>query len=599
MMKLKFFFPIIVLLINVNCKKNKVLKNDDNENKPGLSKSADLWVENSLTDIFAETKPSDNLKEVQVDMVKNESENVQIGIRSPAKLNDVRIEIKPFKEANAPKIKAMPVRMVYNSKSSYGFTGEYPGIVSTHKRGNSPGYFPEYYVPTPLVGDIDANKSYSVVVEATTTALTAAAKYSTTLTLSSQQGILREIPVTVNVHQAVLPDPKDSQFSYTNWIAPFDWWTGAVSSYYDTWYAVNGIDHNFFSLMSNFAAVMKKQRQNTIMVPLALLRDNASFDAQGKLNLRFDNFDRYIQAFIENGSIKNLEGEHWYEMNWTNAADPYNSSLVAKIMRKGATGKTEFARVAVDSPEAMSYFNDLIPLLYNHLKAKGWDKMWIQHVQDEPMVTVQHQAISSMYKRILDEMPTVRTVDAGSKQKDWFADELSIFCPQLDYYEKAREGYDYIGRQPNQELWTYTCVNPQMDNFMTRIADYPLLSTRVIGWYLWEQGITGYLHWAWNLYNQAKTTPNQPFKDMYCEGASGDGWLVYPDKENHSVYEGPRSTSVRDSFEDYELLALAAKKNLLQTQAICSEMVSSGTVFVRDPNKLLEARLRLINLASQ
>ncbi len=598
-MKFKFFFPFIVLLINVNCKKNKVLKSDENENKPGVSKSADLWVENSLTDIFTETKSADNLKAVQVDMVKNESENVQIGIRSLTQLNDVTIEIKPFKESNAPKIKAMPVRMVYNSKSSYGFTGEHSGIVSTHKRGNSPGYFPEYYVPTSNMGNIEADKSYSVVVEVTTTVLTASAKYSTTLMLSSKQGVIGEIPVTVNVHNAVLPDPKDSQFSYTNWITPFDWWTGAVSSYYDTWYAVKEIDQNFFSLMSSFASAMKKQRQNTIMVPLALLRANASFDTQGKLKLTFSDFDRYIQTFIENGSIKNLEGEHWYEMNWTNSNDPYNSPLVAKIIRKGATGKAEFARVPADSPEAISYFNELIPLLYGHLKAKGWDKMWIQHVQDEPMVTVQHIAISSMYKRILHEMPTVRTIDAGSKQKDWFADELSIFCPQLDYYEKAREGYDYIGKKPNQELWTYTCVNPQMDNFMTRIADYPLISTRVIGWYLWKQGITGYLHWAWNLYNQAKATPNQPFKDMYCEGASGDGWLVYPDKENHSVYEGPRSASVRDSFEDYEILALAAKKNPAQTQAICSEVVTSGTIFVREPNKLLDARLRLIKLASQ
>ncbi|MDR2950086.1 MAG: DUF4091 domain-containing protein [Prevotella sp.] len=592
------FLILFTILSFINCSDKENDAGNSNGNGSGEVENVDLWVENSLIDIFHDLKPSEqSAKQLQIEMVRNESESMQIALRSPEKLSDVKIEIEPFAESDAPKIKAMPISLVLNSKSSYGFTGEHAGIKSTYKRRDSPAYFPEYYTIN-AIGNVDQNRSYGIAIEATSTSSTPAGTYNTTAVLSSGENELGKIPITITVHDVVLPDPKDSQFSYTNWITPFHWWSGEVNETYNVCWSVNQLDNNFFTLMSNFAKVMKKERQNTIMVPLGLLLSDATFNSDGKMNFTFKSFDRYIQAFIDNGSIKNLEGEHWYEMNWNGSEDPYNTSLVAKIIHKGENGKAKFARVAVDSPEAQSYFDQFIPLLYNHLKAKGWEKMWIQHVQDEPMVTVQHVAINEMYNRILREMPMVRTVDAGSRQKDWFADDLSIFCPQINYYEEDRSGYDAIGERPNQELWTYTCVNPQMDDFMTRIADYPLLSSRVIGWYLWQRKITGYLHWAWNLYGQAKN-PNQPFADMYCEGAAGDGWLVYPDKENHSVYEGPRSTSVRDSFEDYEILALAAKKNLAQTQTICAEIVSSGTQFVREPEKLLEARLKLIQLAAK
>lgn len=597
--KMSYLFLFTILLF-LNCSdKDDSGKDDGDGNEPGKVENINFWVEGPLTDVFHDLEPSEEpQKEMVIEMVKNESESMQIALRSPEKLNGVKIEVEPFAESGAPKINVMPIGLVLNSKSSYGFTGEHAGIRSTHIRRESPAYFPEYYMSDNNIGTVDANRSYGIAVEATTVAATPSGTYTTTAILLSEQGEIGRIPITITVHNAVLPEPKDSRFSYTNWILPFHWWTGEMHPTYNACWSVDKIDDKFFSLMSNFAGVMKKERQNTIMVPLALLMSDATFGTEGEINLSFNNFDRYIQAFIDKGSIKNLEGEHWFEMDWNGSDDPYNSALVAKIIHKGDDGKAEFARVALDSPEAKSYFDRFIPLLYNHLKAKGWEKMWIQHVQDEPMVTIQHTAINEMYGRILHEMPMVRTVDAGSRQKDWFSEDLSIFCPQINYYEEDRSGYDAIGANPNQELWTYTCVNPQMDDFMTRIADYPLLSARVIGWYLWQRKITGYLHWAWNLYGQGRIT-DQPFADMYCEGAAGDGWLVYPDKENHSVYEGPRSTSVRDSFEDYEILVLAAQKDLGQTQAICAEIVSSGTQFIREPAKLLEARLQLIKIASK
>ena len=103
--------------------------------------------------------------------------------------------------------------------------------------------------------------------------------------------------------------------------------------------------------------------------------------------------------------------------------------------------------------------------------------MWLQHVCDEPLSDLQARQIDAMYKRILKEMPGVRTLDAGSHQLTNFPDRsLSINCPQLDDYERSRDGYNALNKANNGiDVWFYTCVNPQ-GNYMTRIADYPLLS---------------------------------------------------------------------------------------------------------------------------
>lgn len=91
---------------------------------------------------------------------------------------------------------------------------------------------------------------------------------------------------------------------------------------------------------------------------------------------------------------------------------------------------------------------------------------------------------------------------------------------------------------------------------------------------------------------------NDPFTDMFCEDAAADAFLVYPDAKNRSVFEGPRSTSVRDSWEDYELLTLASKKNAARVKQLTDALVKNGDTFTRDSGKLLDARLELIKIAA-
>lgn len=575
-----------------------------------LSKDVLTWFEGPLTDIFPETAPSaKSLSAGHIDVTKNETESIQIGVRAAAEeLTNLRVSVKGFSGKNAPQISVAPIRLLYNSKASYGFTIE-GGYAAKFRRADAPGDIPEYYdVNNDIVGlergmkySIPAQKSAGIVVEVTTTKSTAPGEYQTVVELNGDQGS-RSVPITVKVWDVTLPDPKDSSFSYTNWFCSANMNQSGFPMFMDAYYDAAGFNENFFTVIENFARVMKKERQNVIFVPtMALLASDMTIDGSGNYQFTFKNFDKYVETFLRYGSVKSLEGCTFYDKDWyvTPPTEPntWPTDSLASIIfvREGNKYVTKW--VKADSAEAKKHFDQLIPALYKHLKSKGWEKMWLQHVCDEPLSDLQAKQSSAMYNRILKEMPGVRTLDAGSNQiKNYPNGELTINCPQLDDYERSRNAYNALPAK-GYELWTYTCVNPQ-GNYMTRIADYPLISARVIGWYDWQQGVTGYLHWGWNLWQQAKFSANDPFTDIYCDSAAADAFLVYPDAANMSVYEGPRATAVRDSWEDYELLTLAAKKNRSKTNEIVNKTVTNGMVFEREPAKLTASRLALLKIAA-
>ena len=157
-------------------------------------------------------------------------------------LTNLRVTVKPFSGKNAPTVMAAPIRLVYTSKTSRGFTAA-GGFSAKYKRGDAPGDFPEYYdTNNNVVGlakgvqyTLPANSSAGVVVEVTASASTPAGEYTTTVELAGDQGT-RSIPITVKVWNAALPDPKNSTFSYTNWFSSANMNEAGFPSFMDAYY---------------------------------------------------------------------------------------------------------------------------------------------------------------------------------------------------------------------------------------------------------------------------------------------------------------------------------------------------------------------------
>ena len=136
------------------------------------------------------------------------------------------------------------------------------------------------------------------------------------------------------------------------------------------------------------------------------------------------------------------------------------------------------------------------------------------------------------------------------------------------------------------EVWQYTCLQPQFE-YLSRLGDYPLSSTRLLGWYNFRHGLTGFLHYAWNNYDPCVKRWD-PYADACCFGSFPcDAFIVYPDREGLTVLESVRSEAQRDGFEDYELLCLAAEKAPDTVRRLAQLMVTAADDAVRNPEFLL------------
>jgi hypothetical protein len=545
-----------------------------------------------LTDIFENSvAPSAKSDKIEINLVKNEFEGVNLGIKSAGSdLSNVKVTIKPI-TAKAPSVKAYAIGYVYNSNTSFM-------IDKNYMRNTSPNDFPEYYKKSSTIGDVTKNKCASAYIEAGTTKSSASGSYNYEVIISSSQGD-RVLPLTVNVYNVTIPDPKDSQFSYTAFTNMGIFTGGNMDVMNETFYSAKDFNANFWTVQKNNAIAMKKQRQNTIYVPLDyLLKPDMKVNSDGTYSFNWTKFDKYVSTYLTYGSIKYLEGQHLFDKDWyinpTPKDFPTNSCDTWVFYNNG--GKVDTKWVFSDTPASDKHLNQLLPALYQHLKTKGWDKLWLQHVADECHAEVQRKQIEKAYKLIHQLMPGVRTIDAGSDLYPRFEGSLDIMVPQVDNYDAKRVAYQNVNNTAT-DVWTYTCVNPQ-GRSMSRIGDFPLISTRIIGWYCYQQKLGGYLHWAWNYWVYGNVSPMEPFKDMSCPNAAMDAWLVYPDYANLGVLDGVRSSAVRDGWEDYELLQLAYKRDAAKTSEIANKSVKWSTQFERTSSELMKNRLELIRIAA-
>ena len=560
--------------------------------------TVDVWYADNLTDVlYSSEKP--NQFTHTVSMAKGESEGIQLAIRNNAfkTLENVTVSMTPFSEKNAPTISISTIEYLYTSKSSVGQTKEqYP---AKFIREGENGYFPEYYLPDNTIHYIPKNVTRSFLLECTTGPETFSGTYKTTVTITTERGTL-SLPLTIQVYNALLPTGKDSEIGYLNRAKTIGHGAAlsghdkyAVKVMYSKEYGITMFSNEHWTLLKNYASVMKKQRQNIIDIPIeALALDGLSISSDESYTMDWTNFDRFVETFLNYGSIKYIACTSIMDKDWSDTENKSQYSNTIRTISFYKNGKNVNSKwIDASSPEGIDFINKFFSLLYEHINQKGWSDIWIQQVLDEPFNVDQTITASKIYSQLKEIAKKVnpdwdlKTLDAANLGY-YDSSTLSINAVQVDRYTQAKATFDSLAND-GTELWAYTCVNPQGGNvqypqaeWLTRIGDYPLISTRTIGWYMYDNNLSGYLHYAWNSWNTAvnynySSTAPQAFEDMYCTDAVSDAFIVYPDRENLSVYETMRSSAVRDGFEDNEIIRLSEKNNAEQTFSIIDNILLS------------------------
>ncbi len=294
------------------------------------------------------------------------------------------------------------------------------------------------------------------------------------------------------------------------------------------------------------AKKMKAYDQNVVIVPPTLV--NIKYQ-QGKYQLDFSRYDRFVQTFIDEKTIGLIEGGHVGGRmgNWDS-----QFGLFVPFWH----GDTIYYRILPLKDSTVQHFYSVfMPALMNHLKAKGWDKMYRQHLCDEPE-TSNEKSYGEIGRYIKSLAPGIKTIDAVHSHG--VDNTVDVWVPQLDFYDTDYAFYQER-KKAGDEIWFYTCLSPQGE-YANRFIEQPLIKTRLLHWINFRFGSTGYLHWGWNFWSpdpMRETSGIIPEAGNIMPG--GDAFITYPG--HGEILSSIRLEAMRDGIVDYELLKMLEKQS--------------------------------------
>ena len=170
-------------------------------------------------------------------------------------------------------------------------------------------------------------------------------------------------------------------------------------------------------------------------------------------------------------------------------------------------------------------------------------------------------AFKALQAEVAADLGALRNVTTATKVNDFFYEYANAsFCPTIDYYESEgnRIRAKNYAEKANSEVWVYTAVNP-CSPWPTYHTEDVLITSRLLGWMMYEYDIVGNLYWATTL--SRKTDGLDPqVQDLYEDPIrfpmNGDGYMFYPGR-TYGMEEPVTSLrlhSICDSVEDYDLL---------------------------------------------
>lgn len=391
-------------------------------------------------------------------------------------------------------------------------------------------------------------------------------------------------PLEIKVYPVVIPVTEKGAFVTEYWMNTVNFWFRypnreqldfinyhyGCEKYSETWWKIN----------KAIAKHMKENRINVLFVrTLDLLLDGGTIlDKQGKYHFNWELFDKWINFFKEHGAVKLFAGYHLVVQ--TKGKNIY-------LIKNGENGP-EIAIAPIGSQEADSWMEQFLTALYEHLEEKGYKNSWLQHVEDEP-----GEPESWKYARqwVRKCMPGIPTMDAIDKQNPIASlqEEMDIWIPRVDVYEENRDFYDYRMSQGDSR-WIYNCCEPHYQNYVNKFLGWPLIHNRALAWGCFVNHFSGFLHWGYNFWDPS----DQLFGLNPDALIKGDGYIVYPDKENDSIKNSVRMIATRDGAQDFELLKLLADKNPEKAFKLARKVIHRFNDFNWEHENMEEQRIQIL-----
>lgn len=389
---------------------------------------------------------------------------------------------------------------------------------------------------------------------------------------------VKRLPLQVEVSPARVP--AERTLKLTQWLHP-----STIASTV----GANAWSKRHWELLAAWGRNLAEHRCNVVMSRLTELLI-LSRDAAGQLSVDFSRFDRWVRTFQKAGAIGYIEG------SWLGGLRDERKKCVLNdfiITQPDGSAKSMLG-AAVTGVRARRFLKELLRLLVAHLEAKGWLSIYYQHVTDEPGEegAAAYRALADLVKELA---PELRRLDATQATESLLG-AVDVWCPLSDTAEEHRDFFK-ARQAAGEEVWHYTCCGPN-GVYPNRFISQPLLATRVLHWFNFRAGLTGYLHWGYDAWRGGEEAT--PFTDT--EATSPCGFSHLPPGDTHVIYPGPDGTPrdsirhemVREGVQDYELLRIIGAARPKVAMGLAKAVLPSLARYETSPGRFRAVRSQLL-----
>lgn len=510
---------------------------------------------------------------IEVFGIRGEVVSAQCAIRADTSLPDVTVRVDAVRSVT-------PGTAIDGADLQWHFVGSIPVDHNTPPRApeelvrKAPALFPDYLAEE-RVRAIGAGTWQGIWLTIRIPRDAQAGRYTGQLTVRSSAGV-RKLPVHLTVYPLTLPEDRHIHATF--------WYT---TRGFRDFHNAEPYSDRFYEILNVYAQNMADHRQNVFQVDLSSVQIRRH--ANGHYAFDFSQFDRWADTFWQTGRMDLLEtgfiatfGEgHWH-------------SREIKLRDREVFDEASGRAISVTGRECVPA---LLRALESHLREKKWLEKTVFHIADEPAV---HNGMSwrEISSFVHQYAPALRRIDAI--EGTHFEDRLEVWVPKLSSLDNWFDAYRAVQRDGN-ELWYYT-TGMMPGSYPNRIVDLPLIQSRLLHWLAVRFGLSGYLHYGWNLWT------DDPYTQMREGKAPAESYQVYPAGDR--VLNSLRWEQVRNGLQDCEYFWLLEdrirrlKESLSERFSVidpaqrgvelATVAVHSFTEYTLDPPMLHDIRRRVL-----
>lgn len=544
-----------------------------------------IWQANPIVKIFKESLPNAR-KDVGIHMALNESEPLQLAVRSGRDFEKLHIKVSPpvlksggflrnlFKFGDGTTDKSRSVlsnitigRVDYvpiDAKSCYSSyrTPEWEFKYPRQKNGSDgwAGWWPDPIVETQDFS-LKANRTQPLWITFDTNAQTKPGEYRGTIAIIDNGKTLLKQSYSVNVWDFEIPLRPDFSAIYDIRFRNIN---------FSNWKDRDKAREKILRFMAK-----KKLSPDSVLsgIPLKL-------DKSGNVICDFTEYDKACRLYFDELQFKVSYMPHnFYIFGW---AYPPRKFLGEQPYE----GEYPFEKADRSKlrPEYKKVYQQALKLYWEHIKKMGWAKHFVLYISDEPHFSHEHIAVQmqALCTMIHEVDPAIRIYSSTWRH-----------CPEWDNSIDVW-GVGHYGCFPVDEMHRQKMIGNEIwfttDGQMC--TDTPLLATeRMLPHYAFKYdadayefwGVSWYTHnpwkFGWHSYIRQSSTPGEYYSVRYPDG---DGYLIYPPVPEMGNSQEPitsiRIEAARDGVEDWcylqKLKTLAIQKKDTEALALLDEFLS-------------------------